>query len=384
MNIYLDNNATTIIDARVKAAMEPFLSELFANPSSPYESGNHVRRHVEDARNRIAEILGARSGREIVFTSGGTESNNSAIRSALQLFPEKKKIVISQVEHSSVKNLCDQLAKVGYQIISIGVLESGSLNWGQFLEALSPDVAIVSMMWANNETGVLFPVHEIAKILSEKKILFHVDAVQAVGKIPVRLKETTIDYVSFSAHKIHGPKGIGGLYIRETSPFQPFMLGGRQEHDRRAGTENTAGIAGLWAALELTVETDSNPIAQLRDELETGLTQKISGSFVNGGSEPRIPNTTNITIPGIEAETFLIRLSQLGIEASSGSACLTGALEPSHVLMAMGRSREFASSSIRLSLSRFTTAEQIHSVLETIPKLVTELRPLSQSPAGVR
>jgi len=378
MKIYFDNNATTPVDPQVKEAMDPFLSGLFANPSSPYESGSQVRRLVEQARCHMAQLLGARSERDIMFTSGGTESNNTAIRSALKLFPHKKKIVISAVEHSSVKNLCDHLSKEGYHVVSVGVSKTGSFNWNQLIESLGDEVAIVSVMWANNETGVLFPIQDIGRELKRRNILFHVDAVQAIGKIPIHLNKMEIDYLSFSAHKIHGPKGIGALYVREGSPFQAFILGGRQERDRRAGTENVAGIIGLEVALKLAQGNDLNKIAEFRNRLEERLTQNVGGSFINGKAEPRIPNTTNLTIPGIEAETFLIRLSQLGIEASSGSACLTGALEPSHVLMAMGHSRELASSSLRFSLSRLTTTEQIDYALEVIPKLVDELRQLNE------
>jgi len=408
MKIYFDNNATTPVDPQVKEAMDPFLSGLFANPSSPYESGGQVRRLVEQARCHMAQLLGTRSEREIIFTSGGTESNNTAIRSALKLFPHKKKIITSAVEHSSVKNLCEHLSKEGYHVVSVGVSKAGSFNWNQLIESLGDDVAIVSVMWANNETGVLFPIQDIGRELKRRNILFHVDAVQAIGKIPIHLNKMEIDYLSFSAHKIHGPKGIGALYVREGSPFQAFILGGRQERDRRAGTENVAGIIGLAKALELSQDFTPSPpplkgredsakvrggsaillggkgegkinqISILRNKLEEELVARVDVSFINGKAEARIPNTTNITIPGIEAETFLIRLSQLGIEASSGSACLTGALEPSHVLMAMGHSRELASSSLRFSLSRLTTTEQIDYALEVVPKLVCELRKLNE------
>lgn len=374
MHVYLDNNATTPVAPQVKQAMEPYLTGLFANPSSLYESGQKVRRAIEESRADIARILGARFEREIMFTSGGTESNNTAIRCVLKAFPQKKTIMTTQVEHSSIKNLCESLAGEGYQIISIGVSKTGSFNWNQFTESLNDDVAIASIMWANNETGVLFPIEEIGKELARRQILFHVDAVQAVGKIPVDLKKINVDYFSLSAHKFHGPKGIGALYVRDSSPFHPFILGGRQERDRRAGTENVAGIIGLGAAAKLIQEDGDTKIAELRNRLEAGMLKQISDSFINGVSEVRIPNTTHITIPGIEAETFLIRLSGLGIEASSGSACLTGALEPSHVLMAMGHSEELALSSLRFSLSRLTTNEEIDYAIQEIPKLVNELR----------
>lgn len=373
MKAYLDNNATTQIAPEVKEAIDPYLMDYYANPSSLYESGQLVRRRIEEARENIARFLGVR-GRELIFTSGGTESNNTAVRSALKCFPTKKKIVTTQVEHSSIKNLCDALAKEGYQIHSVGVSKNGSLDWNDFIKSLDVDVAVVSVMWANNETGVLFPIREIGEALKSRKILFHVDAVQAVGKIPIDLNEIYVDYLSFSTHKIHGPKGIGGLYVQEGSLFQPLIVGGRQERDRRAGTENVAGIIGFERALELTASNDSKKISDLRDHFETQLTALVSESFINGKNEARIPNTTNITIPGIEAESFLIRLSESRIEASSGSACLTGALEPSHVLMAMGLAEELASASLRFSLSRFTTNDEINYALNVIPKLVDELR----------
>ena len=378
MKVYLDNNATTLLDPQVKEAMMPFLTDHYANPSSPYESGLRVRRMIEEARISVTQLLGARSEREIMFTSGGTESNNTAIGSALKTYPHKRKIVISAVEHSSIKNLCERLSSDGYQVISIGVSKPGAFNWNQFLSALDDDVAIVSIMWANNETGVLFPIQDISRELKKRNILFHVDAVQAVGKIKIDLSNTEINFLSFSAHKFHGPKGIGALYVRECTPFHPLILGGRQERDRRAGTEHVAGIIGLETALKLTQANNPDAIAHLRNKLEEELVSCLSESFINGQAERRIPNTTNITIPGVEAETLLIRLSQLGIEASSGSACLTGAIEPSHVLMAMGHSSELASNSIRFSLSRFTTVEQINYVLEMLPKLVGELRQLNQ------
>ncbi len=378
MKAYLDNNATTRMAPEVEQAVQPFLSDYFANPSSLYQSGQYVRRCIEDARTSIAQILRVHP-RDLIFTSGGTESNNAAIRSALKLFPNKKRIVTTQVEHSSIKNLCEMLEHEGYQVHFVGVSKNGSLNWEEFIHSLNEDVALVSMMWANNETGVLFPIKEISQELKRRGILFHVDAVQAIGKIPIHLNEIQIDYLSFSAHKFHGPKGIGALYVREGTPFHPFIIGGRQERDRRAGTENAAGIIGFETALRTAALTDLNQIADLRNYFENEFTNLVSDSFVNGKSESRIPNTFNISIPGVEAETLLVRLSDLGIEASSGSACLTGALEPSYVLMAMGHSRELASSSLRFSLSRFTTSEEIDYALDVMPKLICELRQLNRA-----
>ncbi|MBI4395011.1 MAG: aminotransferase class V-fold PLP-dependent enzyme [Candidatus Omnitrophica bacterium] len=379
--IYLDNNATTKIAPEVKEAMLPFLADEYANPSSLYAFGAQIRRKLEEAREKIAQFLGARSEREIIFTSGGTESNHTAIYSALKSFPNRGRIITTQVEHSSIRILCQKLQKERNQVSTIGVSETGALDWDAFLQALTEEMALVSIMWANNETGVIFPIEKIADAAKEKGILFHVDAIQAVGKIPVDLSHIPIDLFSCSAHKFHGPKGIGVLYVREGTPFDPLFVGGRQERDRRAGTENVAGIIGFAEALRLAHKALSKEmpgISDLRNRLERGLLSKIPDSFINGENQPRIPNTTNITIPNVEAEALLIRLSEVGIAASSGSACLTGALEPSHVLQAMGLSRELASSSVRLSLSRYTTSDEIDAALEVIPRLVRELRDLNQ------
>ena len=380
--IYLDNNATTKVAPEVREAMEPFYSETFGNPSSLHSFGKEVRRCVEEARDDVARLMGAAHGREIVFTSGGTESNNTAIYSALKSVPNQKTIVTTEVEHSSVRVLVQRLGTEGYHVISVNVTPTGALDLNALENALTGDVAMASIMWANNETGVLFDLEQVAQIVKQKGILLHVDGVQAVGKIPVDLARVPIDFLSFSAHKFHGPKGAGALYVRDRTPFYPHLVGGRQERDRRAGTENVAGIIGLSRALELAVshvKTDATRVTSLRDRLESALASQIAESFVNGKSESRIPNTTNITIPGIESETFLIRLSERGIAASSGSACLTGAVEPSHVLAAMGRSRQEALGSVRFSLSRYTTSEDIDFTIGVVPKLVRELREFNQT-----
>ena len=379
--IYLDNNATTMVAPEVREAMAPYFSDDYGNPSSLHGFGKRIRRAVEEARSEVAKLLGTRSERELIFTSGGTESNHTAILSALRAQPGRRRIVTSQVEHSSVKNFCGTLQKDGYEVISIGVSRTGSLDWKAFEETLTDQVAVVSIMWANNETGVLFPIERIAQTVKEKGILLHIDAVQATGKIKMRLRDIPLDYLSVSTHKFHGPKGIGVLYICDGSPFHPLFVGGRQERDRRAGTENVSGIIGLACALRLAINsivTDGLHMQALRDSLEVGLLSQIPESFANGRENPRIPNTTNITIPGVEAETLLIRLSDAGIAASSGSACLTGALEPSHVLKAMGHSEDLAFSSLRFSLSRFTTASEIDMALRIIPGIVRQLRQLSE------
>ena len=375
--IYLDNNATTMVAPEVKEAMLPYLSEDYGNPSTLYDFGKKIRRVIEEARAQVAELLGARSEREVVFTSGGTESNHTAIFSALRALPARKRIVTTQVEHSSVLKCVERMSGAGYQLTQIGVSPSGAFLWDDFERALSDDVAVVSIMWANNETGVLFPIERIASAVKERGILIHVDAVQAVGKFAIKLDRVPIDYLSCSAHKFHGPKGIGGLYVREGSPYFPLFVGGRQERDRRAGTENVPGIIGLACALKLAVETPASGelrIQALRERLEQCLVSEIAESFVNGRDCPRISNTANITIPKVDSEALLIRLGQAGIAASSGSACLTGALEASHVLKAMGHSDELAMSSLRFSLSRYTMADELESALRIIPEMVSEIR----------
>ena len=377
--IYLDNNATTKVVPAVLSKMEPYWCEAYANPSSLYGPASEVRRAIEEARDQIARCLGLTSSRGIIFTSGGTESNNAAIRSALRIHTNRRRVVTTAVEHSSIRNLCQALGKDGYQITTVGVTRSGKIDLSLLEQALGDDVAIVSVMWVNNETGVLFPIEKIVELTRKRKILLHADAVQAVGKIPIDFSRVPVDYLSASSHKFHGPKGIGFLYVREGVPFHPLVVGGPQERNRRAGTENVSGIIGMAFAMKLAYELLSESdkaIKGLRDRLEDGLLDSIPDSFVNGCEESRVCNTTNMTIPGIDAQTFLIRLGQLGIYASSGSACLTGALEPSHVLMAMGLLRELATGSLRFSLSRYTKSEEIDRVLATVPPLVTELREL--------
>lgn len=378
--IYLDNNATTKTDTVVFRAMEPFFSGDYGNPSSFHGFGQKARHAVDQARMQTAKLLNARHEREIVFTGSGTESNNTALCSALKTNPSKKRIVTTAVEHSSIRNLCKALGREGKEIVSIGVSKSGALYWEEFEAALTEKVAVVSVMWANNETGVLFPIERIAQKVKERGILFHVDAVQAAGKIKIDCSKIPIDFLSLSAHKFHGPKGVGALFVREGIPFEPLVFGGGQELGRRSGTENVPGIVGFGEAAEIalqTLELERPRIARLRDRLEEELLRLIPESFVNGKNESRIPNTTNMTIPGIEAETFLIRLSETGVAASSGSACSTGALEPSHVLQAMGHSRGLAMSSIRLSLSRYTTEHEINEAANIIARLAPTLREIN-------
>lgn len=382
--IYLDNNATTKVAPEVLEVMAPYFSQDYGNPSSFHRLGQKAKRAVDEARAELAFSLGARSNHEFVFTSSGTESNNTAIRSALKTNPSKKRVVTTAVEHSSIKNLCRALQKDGYEIVSVGVSKTGALNGEEFEAALTDDTAIVSVMWANNETGVLFPIERMAQKVKERGILFHVDAVQAAGKILIPLSKIPVDFFSLSAHKFHGPKGIGALFVREGTAFEPLMFGGGQELDRRSGTEHVPGIVGLGKSITIScraLQHEWPRVERLRNRLENELLQLIPESFVNGKSETRIPNTTNITVPGIEAETLLTLLSNAGIAASSGSACSTGALEPSHVLQAMGHSRELAMGSLRLSLSRYTTEKEIEEALKIIPPIVSKLRELNRAEA---
>lgn len=375
--IYLDNNATTQIAPEVLQAMLPYLKEEYGNASSFHLWGQKARRACDEARSQIAKVLGVAQERQIVFTSGATESNNTAIRAALAKFPERKTIVITAVEHASVLHVSKALEKEGYEIVTVGVHASGGLNLDELRASFSKKPAIISIMWANNETGVVFPIESIAREIKSNGFLLHVDGVQAIGKVPVDLSRIPLDYLSLSAHKCHGPKGIGALFVREGAPFQPLVVGGGQELERRGGTENVAAIVGFGKAMELAyqqlTETKFN-IGDLRDLLEEELLDGVPLSFVNGKEEIRIPNTLNMTFPGIEAEPFLIQLSQAGIMASSGSACSTGALEPSHVLQAMGLSKELSSSSIRFSLGRFTTHSEILEAIDLIPKIASKLQ----------
>ncbi len=360
--------------------MEPYFSQYYGNPSSIYQLGNQSLRAIRNAREQVAKLIGAEN-REIVFTSCGTESNNFAIRNVLKLNPAKRKIVTSTVEHSSVRNVMQALGVEGIQIVSVGVNRRGEINMTEFENSLTSDIALVSLMWANNETGVIFPIERIAQLVKSKGILFHVDAVQAAGKIKIDLSEVPIDFLSLSAHKFYGPKGIGILFVRDGIQLPPLIFGGHQERDRRAGTENVPAIVGMGKAAEL-VQSDfkrkREKIAQLRDRIEKVLLSKIPGSFINGDSSERVCNTINLTIPGVSAETLIPRLDEAGICVSSGSACLTGALEPSVVLQAMGLSEDLARSSIRFSLGYDTTDEEIDFAIECVPQVVAQIRQIRQ------
>ncbi|MBI5187966.1 MAG: cysteine desulfurase NifS, partial [Nitrospirae bacterium] len=359
--IYLDNNATTAVAPEVLDAMLPYLKELYGNPSSMHTFGGQLHRKVEEARAKVACLINAEP-EEIIFTSCGTESDNTAIMSAVESLPHKRHIITSRVEHPAVLNFCKHLARKGYRVTFLSVNKQGQLNIDELLKAIDEDTVIVSIMYANNESGVIFPIMEIAEILKERGILFHTDAVQAVGKIPIDLKKLPVDMLSLSGHKLHAPKGVGALYVRKGTRFYPYMIGGHQEYGRRAGTENVASIIGLGKACELAGEKLSEEIiylSDLRDKLENALLKSCPDARINGDINNRLPNTTNLSFEYVEGEAILLRLNEYGICASSGSACTSGSLEPSHVLRAMGVPFTAIHGSIRFSLSRYNTEAEI-------------------------
>ncbi|MGC2063293.1 MAG: cysteine desulfurase NifS [Thermodesulfovibrionales bacterium] len=377
--IYLDNNATTKTAPEVFEAMRPFLTDLYGNPSSMHTFGGQIHRKIEDARAQVAGLINADSS-EIIFTSCGTESDNTALINAIETNPRKKHIITTRVEHPAVLNFCHHLGRKGFRISYLPVGSKGDLDPDLLMNSVDDETALVSVMYANNETGVIFPIEEIAEALSDRGIMFHTDAVQAVGKIPVDVKKTRIGMLSLSGHKIHAPKGIGALYVRKGTRFHPYIIGGHQEHGRRAGTENVASVIGLGKAAELALnhlEEEMTSVSRLRDRLEQGLLASCPNAGVNGDTQHRLPNTTNISFEYIEGEAILLRLDEYGICASSGSACSSGSLEPSHVLRAMGIAYIAVHGSIRFSLSRYTTADEIERVIDIMPGIVKELRELS-------
>ncbi len=379
--VYLDNNATTRCDEAVVEAMLPFFTEQFGNPSSMHAFGARVGGAVKAARAQLQRLIGAEFDHEIVFTAGGTESDNMAILSALEIDPNRDEIITSAVEHPAVLSLCGHLEKTrGIKVHVIPVDGQGLLDIAAYRAALSSKTAIVSIMWANNETGTIFPVAELAELAKEVGALFHTDAVQAVGKVPIDLKSTVIDMLSLSGHKLHGPKGIGALYVRRGTRFRSLIKGGHQERGRRAGTENTPGIVGLGKAAELAalhMADEETRVAALRDRLEKGLLQRIPACFVTGNPAERLPNTSNIAFEYIEGEGILLLMNREGIAASSGSACTSGSLEPSHVLRAMNIPYTAAHGAIRFSFSRDNTDADVDRVLEVMPGIIEKLRALS-------
>jgi len=379
-DIYLDNNATTQCDAKVVEAMLPYFLEQFGNPSSIHSFGAGVGRAVSKARKQIQSLLGAAHDSEIILTSCGTESDNTAILSALKCFPNRKEIITTTVEHPAILALCTQLEKEDYVIHRLGVDSKGCLDLEEYERLLTPNVAIVSVMWANNETGTLFPVEEMSEMAHAAGVQFHTDAVQAVGKIPIDLKKTKIDMLSVSGHKLHAPKGIGVLYLKRGARFRPLLRGGHQERGRRAGTENAASVVGLGKACELAqehIEFENIQVKALRDRLEQGILSQVPNCFVTGNPDNRLPNTANIAFEYIEGEGILMLLNKAGIAASSGSACTSGSLEPSHVMRAMSIPYTAAHGTIRFSLSRYNTQTEIDRVISAVPPIVAELRRLS-------
>lgn len=377
--IYLDNNATTQVAPEVLDEMMPYFSELYGNPSSMHTFGGQVGAKLDEARQRVATGLGCEPG-EIIFTACGTEGDNTAIHSALAAQPDKRHIITTKVEHPAVLNVVQKLEKKGYDVTYLGVDEKGNLDLEELKASLRPDTALVSVMYANNEVGNIFPIPEIARIVKEHGALMHTDAVQAVGKVEIDLTTLPVDFLVLSGHKLHAPKGIGALFVRRGTPFRPFMLGGHQERGRRAGTENTAGIIALGKAVELAtqhIEEENTTVKALRDSLEKGLLAAIDDARINGDPDNRLPNTTNISFKYVEGEAILLLMDRLHICASSGSACTSGSLEPSHVLRAMGVPFTFAHGSIRFSLSRYTTQEDVDLVVKEMPAIITRLREIS-------
>ncbi len=378
--VYTDNNATTKVADEVIAEMLPYLGELYGNPSSMHTFGDQVGKKVDEARQRVADLINADPD-EIVFTSCGTESDNAAIYSALKANPEKKHIITSNVEHPAINNLYKLLEeKEGYKVTFVPVDEDGLLDLDLLYSSMSDDTAIISLMWANNETGVLFPIEEITKKANEKGILMHTDAVQATAKVPIDVKKVQVDMLSLSGHKIHAPKGIGVLYVKRGFKFSPFLIGGHQEKGRRGGTENTVSIIGLGKACELAKQNlvvMNDEVRELRDYLQNQLLHKVPGSSVNGDIVQRLPNTLSIGFDAVEGESILLMLDREGICASSGSACTSGSLDPSHVLMAMKVPFKSAHGSIRFSLSHYNTKEEMDHIIKVVPPVIQKLRDMS-------
>jgi cysteine desulfurase len=374
-HVYLDNNATTRPAPEVTDAMLPFLREGYGNPSSVHRFGQEARKAVDEARHLIAHLIGA-SDSELLFTGGGTESINTAIRGVLGARAPRKKVVTTTVEHSATRELCVQLGREGYEIVSLGVGPDGTLDLDQLRARVNDDVAVVSIMWANNETGIIFPVSEIAKICREHRVPFHCDATQAIAKVPVDVVASNIDLMSFTSHKFHGPKGVGGLFVRKGIRLKSLLIGGPQERGRRGGTENVPGIVGMGKAAELAQDAlaDMPRVASLRDRLEGEILRTIPETRVNGRTDLRVPNTSNVGFKRLEAEAILLLLSEQGVYASAGSACSSGSLEPSPVLIAMGVDSKYAHGSVRFSLSKYTMDEDVDRALEVVPGVIERLR----------
>jgi len=378
--IYLDNNATTKVDPMAVEAMLPLFSQQFGNPSSIHSFGDQVGAKLKVARRKVADLIGALHESEVIFTSCATESTTTAIYSALKVHADRKEVITTTVEHPATLDLCEHLEREGYTIHRLKVNKKGQLDLQEYSSLLSDKVALVTVMWANNETGTLFPILEMAKLAKEKGVMFHTDAVQAVGKIPLDVQDSGIDMLSFSGHKLHAPKGIGALYVRRGVRYRPLLRGGHQERGRRAGTENSASIVAFGMAAEqaeLHLETMAGKIKILRDKLEKGILEQVPHAFVTGDPDNRVANTCNIAFEYVEGEAILMLLNQQGVAASSGSACTSGSLEPSHVMQAMQIPFTAAHGTIRFSLSRYTTEKEIDKVIAVVPAIIERLRAFS-------
>jgi len=377
--IYTDNNATTRVAPEVIEEMLPFWGELYGNPSSMHSFGGSVGRKIREARSKVAALIGAKP-EEIIFTGCGTESNNTAIRATIQSNPDRRHIITTRVEHPAVKNVFEYLSKNGYRTTFVPVDRKGRLDLDYLYQNLSNDTAIVSIMWANNESGVMFPIEEISQTIEERGIVFHTDAVQAAGKVPLDVNKISVDMLTISGHKLHAPKGVGALYVRKGTKFSPFLIGGHQETGRRGGTENTASIIGLGKASEMAathIDEMNTRVKQLRDKLENEILERIPNTMINGDRDHRIPNTTSIGFEYVEGESILLLMDELGICASSGSACTSGSLEPSHVLRAMGVPFTAAHGSIRFSLSTYNTEDEVNFIIKELPPIIERLREMS-------
>jgi cysteine desulfurase len=373
--VYLDNNATTRPAPEVVQAMLVYLTERYGNPSSVHRFGQLARQGIDEARAQVANLIRCADS-ELTFTGGGTEAINTVVRGLLAARAPRKRVVTSTVEHSATRELCQQLAREGAEIVEIPVDQGGLLDLEQLRQSVTEETALVSLLWANNETGVLFPVREVAEVCKARRVPFHCDGTQAVGKLPVDVKALGVDAMSFAAHKFHGPKGVGAFYARRGLRVRPLLIGGPQETGRRGGTENVPGIVGMGKAAELAVAAlpQMERMAQLRDRLERGILERIEGAAVNGSTAQRLPNTTNIGFPRLEAEAILLLLSEQGVCASAGAACSSGSLEPSHVLKAMQVDERLAHGAIRFSLSRYTTDAEVDRALEVLPGMIRLLQ----------
>jgi cysteine desulfurase len=374
--IYLDNNATTQTDPAVVEAMLPYLTVRYGNPSSPYGLGKQSAQALQNAREQVAALLKCEPG-EIIFTSSGTESTNAAILSAIAVDPDRKHVVTTRVEHSATLKTCEMLAKRGYEITWLGVNSNGQVNLEEVEKALRSDTALLSVMWANNETGTLFPIQELVEIARRKGVYFHTDAVQAIGKIPIALDTLGIQFLSLSGHKLHCPKGVGALYVNKKTRFIPFMTGGSQENNKRGGTENVASIVALGKACDLAREragVENEKVLRMRNNFETALLSSLSHIKINGDDEHRLPNTSNLTFTGVDSEALLMLLDEKQIYCSAGSACTSGSHAPSHVLKAMGITDTQARSSLRFSFSHLNTEEEVHEAVKQITFFVNKIR----------